>query len=194
MESAFKLYLKNGLTDVSMSILKKEANITTGGFYHYFPSKNALLEETMDFYIFKYHEMVLKELNKSKGSPKELLKAVAFAMMGHGRYIKKDVMFSDGSHLDYRQLHLLLLEGVKKFDKIKNQYELLLKKFIKVISKILDDGKSQGLIREDIKTEEFSLLIHSLINGTINLWIVLDIDLEERMEYSIEELWSFIKT
>ncbi len=50
MESAFKLYLKNGLTDVSNSELKKEANITSGGFYHYFPSKDDLLNETVEMF------------------------------------------------------------------------------------------------------------------------------------------------
>ncbi len=195
MEAAFKLYLENGLTDVPLSKLKKEANITSGGFYHHFASKEDLLNETVDMFIFRYYTFILNEINDCNDSPRELLKIVAFAMMGHGEHSQKATILSDGTKIDYKQLHLLLLEGVKKFDTIHDQYADLLIKLIDVIHNIIEDSKTQGMIRKDIDTFEMALYIQSIINGTINLWIVLDdIDLEEKMNYAMDCIWGCIST
>ena len=193
MESAFKLYLKNGLTDVPLSKLNEEAGITAGGFYHHFASKDDLLNETMQMYIFRYYSLVLDKIKDCKGSHKEKLKTIAFAMMGHGEHSKKATMLSDGTKIDYRELHLLLMEGVKKFDALHKQYEDLLLKVLKVICNVVDDAKVQGVIREDIDSEKISMVIQSVINGTISLWIVLeDMDLEAEMDYAMDSIWDYM--
>jgi len=187
MESAFKLYLENGLTDVTLSKLKKEANITSGGFYHHFTSKDELLDETMQLFIFRYYHLVLDGIMECEGSHRELLKTVAFSMMGHGEHSKKATILSDGTKIDYKDLHVLLMEGVKKYGTIHEQYERLLVKLLKVIYNILDDGKVKGTIRKDIETSKISLFIQSVITGTINSWIVMDdVDLEEKMDYAMD--------
>jgi len=48
METTFKLVLKKGFTDVSLNEIIKASNITTGGFYHHFNSKDALLLEVIE--------------------------------------------------------------------------------------------------------------------------------------------------
>jgi len=194
MESAFKLYLENGLTDVTLSKLKKEANITSGGFYHHFTSKDELLDETMQLFIFRYYHLVLDGIMECEGSHRELLKTVAFSMMGHGEHSKKATILSDGTKIDYKDLHVLLMEGVKKYGTIHEQYERLLVKLLKVIYNILDDGKVKGTIRKDIETSKISLFIQSVITGTINSWIVMDdVDLEEKMDYAMDCIWDYIK-
>lgn len=194
MESAFKLYLENGLTDVTLSKLKKEAKITSGGFYHYFASKDELLDETMQLFIFRYYHVVLDGINDCEGSHKELLKTVAFSMMGHGEHSKKATILSDGTKIDYKDLHVLLMEGVKKYGTIHEQYEKLLVKLLNVIYNILEDGKAKGTIRKDIETSKISLFIQSVITGTINSWIVMDdVDLEEKMDYAMDCIWDYIK-
>jgi AcrR family transcriptional regulator len=194
MESAFKLYLENGLTDVTLSTLKKEANITSGGFYHYFASKDELLDETMQLFIFRYYHLVLDGIRGCDGSHRDLLKTVAFSMMGHGEHSKKATILSDGTKIDYKDLHVLLMEGVKKYDTIHEQYEELLVKLLNVIYNIIDDGKTKGTIRQDIETSKISLVIQSVITGTINSWIVIEhVDLEEKMDYAMDCIWDYIK-
>lgn len=194
MESAFKLYLENGLTDVTLSKLKKEAKITSGGFYHHFASKDELLDETMQLFIFRYYHLVLDGIMECEGSHSELLKTVAFSMMGHGEHSKKATILSDGTKIDYKDLHVLLMEGVKKYGTIHEHYEKLLVKLLNVIYNILDDGKARGTIRQDIETSKISLFIQSVITGTINSWIVMDdVDLEEKMDYAMDCIWDYIK-
>lgn len=194
MESAFKLYLENGLTDVTLSKLKKEANITSGGFYHYFASKDELMDETIQLFIFRYYHIVLDGISDCEGSHKELLKTVAFSMMGHGEHSKKATILSDGTKIDYKDLHVLLMEGVKKYGAIHEHYEKLLVKLLNIIYNILDDGKARGTIRQDIETSKISWFIQSVITGTINSWIVIDdVDLEEKMDYAMDCIWDYIK-
>ncbi|KAF5063433.1 hypothetical protein DSECCO2_294500 [anaerobic digester metagenome] len=44
--------------------------------------------------------------------------------------LKKATILSDGTKIDYKDLHVLLMEGVKKFDTIHEEYEKLLVKFV----------------------------------------------------------------
>ena len=49
METAFKLLLKKkGFDNVSINEVKRESNITTGGFYHHFESKDTLIVEVIN--------------------------------------------------------------------------------------------------------------------------------------------------
>ena len=48
METAFKLLLEKGFDNVSITEVKRESNITTGGFYHHFESKDTLIVEVIN--------------------------------------------------------------------------------------------------------------------------------------------------
>ena len=98
MEESLKLFLKNGFSDVSLSEIKQSSNITTGGFYHYFQSKDDLLIEVIETYIFDYFKSTMLRLRKCTGTPQDKLKIVMLSLIG-------DAHLSDSVIIDYRTLH-----------------------------------------------------------------------------------------
>ena len=64
LKTSFNLFLEKGFTDVSINDVIKAVGLTKGGFYYYFESKEALLFEVIDKYLFSYLDarlMILRE-------------------------------------------------------------------------------------------------------------------------------------
>src|ERR1039457_177629 len=100
MEESFKLFLKKGFVDVSLNEIRKASNITTGGFYYHFDSKDALLVAVIEKYIFNYFNSTIRQIRDFEGTPKEKLKTVILSIIG-------ETQLSESSEkIDYRTLHL----------------------------------------------------------------------------------------
>jgi len=48
LDTAARLFASHGYDDVSIDLIAVEAGVTKGGFYHHFPSKQALFERVLD--------------------------------------------------------------------------------------------------------------------------------------------------
>ena len=195
METAFKLFLKKGFADVSLNEIIKESDITTGGFYYHFNSKDTLLVEVINKYIFSYFSSIIKQIRKCKGTPKEKLKAVILLIVGDDSTINETTQLCEGAEkIDYRTLHLLLFEGVQKYEIISKHYTEFYYDLHEFIKEVINDGMAQGLIRDDIDSTELSLTIQTIMVGTVLMWIGMpEMPLGKRMESNIDQLWSFIK-
>jgi AcrR family transcriptional regulator len=195
METAFKLFLKKGFADVSLNEIIRESDITTGGFYYHFNSKDTLLVEVINKYIFNYFSSTIEQMKECKGTPKQILKTVILLLVGDDSVINETTQLCEGAEkIDYRTLHLLLFEGVQKYDIISEHYTEFYYNLFEFIKDVINDGISQGVIREDIDSTEISLTIETVMVGTVLMWIGMPaISLEKRMEANMEQVWSSIK-
>ncbi|MEN6290593.1 MAG: TetR/AcrR family transcriptional regulator [Methanobacterium sp.] len=195
METAFKLFLKKGFADVSLNEIIRESDITTGGFYYHFNSKDTLLVEVINKYIFNYFSSIIDQMRKCKGTPKEKLKAVILLIVGDDSTINETTQLCESAEkIDYRTLHLLLFEGVQKYDIISKHYTEFYYDLHEFIKEVINDGIAQGLIRENIDSTELSLNIQTIMVGTVLMWIGMpEMPLEKRMESNIDQMWNFIK-
>jgi AcrR family transcriptional regulator len=187
MEESFKLFLKKGFVDVSLNEIRKASNITTGGFYYHFESKDALLVAVIEKYIFNYFKSTIRQIRDFEGTPKEKLKTVILSIVG-------ETQLSESSEkIDYRTLHLLLMEGVQKYEIISKYYTEFYYNLLNFIKDVLDEGIAQGIIRTDIDSTEFATFIQTSMVGTVLMWIALpDMPLENRMNSNIDHLWNYI--
>lgn len=55
LEAAHRCFLRHGLQGASVSMICKEAGISPGHLYHYFPSKEAIVEQMADEYLARLH-------------------------------------------------------------------------------------------------------------------------------------------
>lgn len=195
METAFKLFLKKGFADVSLNEIIRESNITTGGFYHHFDSKDTLLVEVIKKYIFNYFNSTIEQIKSFEGTPKEKLKTVILSIVGDDSTIDKTTQLVESAEkIDYRVLHLLLLEGVQKYDIISEHYTEFYYNLLEFNKEVIKEGMVQGVIREDIDPVELALLIQTVMVGTVIMWIGMpEMPLEKRMESNIDNLWNYIK-
>lgn len=195
METAFKLFLKKGFDNVSLSEIKKESNITTGGFYHYFDSKDALLIEVIDKYVFNYFNRTLERIRNCEGTPKERLKTVILGMIGYDSNTNKVTQLCETCEvIDYRNLHLLYLGSLQNYDIISEHYKELYLNMIEFIKDLIDESKAHGEIRKDINSHERSIFVVSVVAGTFLLWLVVpEIPLRETMESNINQAWNHME-
>lgn len=186
MEESLKLFLKNGFSDVSLSEIKQSSNITTGGFYHYFQSKDDLLIEVIETYIFDYFKSTMLRLRKCTGTPQDKLKIVMLSLIG-------DAHLSDSVIIDYRTLHMLLMEGVKKFKPVSEKYSEFYNSLLDFILEVVEEGIDQGTIRNDIDPVELATSIETTMVGNILMGIALpEIPLKTRVNITIGCIWEFI--
>ena len=183
LETAFLLYLDKGFTNVSMNDLLKEAGITKGGFYYYFESKDVLLAEVMNKYLFSYYDEIIAYINHYKGSPGEKLRMLFFSIPGlYSDSVKVDNQHRNNKVIDYRSFYLLLMDGVHKYGVIRNYYEEFHVKLLKIIRQIMEECKEKEIIPGDADLDEMSRFILACVEGTIVLSVVVpDIPLEETM-------------
>jgi len=195
MEESFKLFLKKGFVDVSLNEIRKASNITTGGFYYHFESKDTLLVAVIEKYIFNYFNSTIRQIRDFEGTPKEKLKTAILSIIGDDLTINKSTKLSESSEkIDYRTLHLLLFEGVQKYEIISKHYTEFYNNLLNFIKDVLDEGIAQGIIRTDIDSTEFATFIQTSMVGTVLMWIALpEMPLENRMNSNIDHLWNYIK-
>ena len=195
METAFKLLLKKGFDNVSITEVKRESNITTGGFYHYFDSKDTLLVEVIKKYIFNYFYLTMEQIKNFEGTPKEKLKVAILSMTGDDSTINKTTKLIGGPEkIDYRTLHLLLIEGVQKYEMISDIYSKFFHNLLNFIKDVINEGISQGVIRSDIDPTIISEFIQTTIMGTVIMWIGMpETSLQNRVEMNMDQLWNYIK-
>ena len=195
MEESFKLFLKKGFVDVSLNEIRKASNITTGGFYYHFDSKDTLLVAVIEKYIFNYFNSTIRQIRDFEGTPKEKLKTAILSIIGDDLTINKSTKLSESSEkIDYRTLHLLLFEGVQKYEIISKHYTEFYNNLLNFIKDVLDEGIAQGIIRTDIDSTEFATFIQTSMVGTVLMWIALpEMPLENRMNSNIDHLWNYIK-
>jgi AcrR family transcriptional regulator len=194
MEESFKLFLKKGFADVSLNEIRKASNITTGGFYYHFDSKETLLVAVIEKYIFNYFNSTIRQIRDFEGTPKEKLKTVILSIIGDDITINNSTKLCESSEkIDYRTLHLLLFEGVQKYEIISNNYTEFYYNLLNFIKDVLDEGIAQGIIRTDIDSTEFATVIQTSMVGTVLMWIALpEMPLENRMNSNIDHLWNYI--
>ncbi len=95
--------------------------------------------------------------------------------------------------IDYRILHLLLFEGVQKYEIIGKHYNEFYHNLQNFIIDVLDDVKIQGIIRLDIDSTEIATVIQTTMVGTVLMWIgIPEMPLENRMHSNIDFLWKYI--
>ncbi|MBZ2165131.1 TetR/AcrR family transcriptional regulator [Methanobacterium spitsbergense] len=194
MEESFKLFLKKGFVDVSLNEIRKASNITTGGFYYHFDSKDTLLVAVIEKYIFNYFNSTIRQIRDFEGTPKEKLKTVILSIIGDDITINKSTKLCESSEkIDYRTLHLLLFEGVQKYEIISKHYTEFYYNLLNFIKDVLDEGIAQDIIRRDIDSTEFATFIQTSMVGTVLMWIALpEMPLENRMNSNIDHLWNYI--
>ncbi|OPX57550.1 MAG: DNA-binding transcriptional repressor AcrR [Methanobacterium sp. PtaB.Bin024] len=192
MKTTFKLFLKKGIVDVSLSDIIKAADITTGGFYYHFDSKDTLLVAVLKKYVFDYFNSTIEYARNSEGTPREKIESAMLTMWGECVPIAEATTSGESSEkADYRKIHLLLMEGIQKYDVIMEYYTKYHHNLLNFIKETIDEGVARGIIRSDIDSAELAAIIHSSMVGSVIMWVAMpEIPLEKRIISNMDYYWE----
>lgn len=174
LNSAFQLFSKNNYHAVSMTEIANGADISKGTLYWYFDSKEELFREIavngMD-YFYNLFEEIAEENNSSEEKIRELISCVLE----------------------------ILVEHLNMLDVFRNNVELISKDFkdaidakhqknIEVVTKIIEQGIDEGLIKSENPADISTMILSVLFTPQTKELL----DNAEKVESKIDFIYDFI--
>ena len=185
--TAFKLFVKHGFTDVSVNDIVVSANVTKGGFYHHFKSKDKLIEAVFSHCICPYFENAIKEA-ESLMPPKKRAEGFVDRLAGYEQYVRE--LFYPES-IDTTQFYFLVMEGIKKYEYISAYYSVFYNKAKKLIREALCEGIALGQLLPGIDVEAAAMRILTAHEGMVLVSVYSGSFPDKRdLLYSFYTIWD----
>lgn len=193
MESTFKLLLKKGYIEVSLSEIIKESQVGYGSIYYYFEDKDQLIQCVLNKYII---DMFLNQLDSVILTDDLVSNLDNF-------YHKVLGLNEDNSYISYRgisidnisfkKMILLTFEGQQKYEKEHAYFKKYNEKFSSIVEEIINVGIVNNEIKKDINNDKMVFFIKSNVYGIFFLWLVEDIDdVSSSIDTNIEYIMSIL--
>lgn len=194
MDSAIKLFLKDGFANVSNASILKESNVGSGTIYYHFTNKDDLITSVLDKYVLEMLRKRLEIIQSFSGDSFSTLEFLYRQMIGCDSEREPYFVLVDSEDYSFKKVILLACEGIQKYESVNRKYNEFNDALIDYIVDYIEIGKEKGEIREDISTQELSYFIQSNLNGVFFMSIIQDnLNLNEIIESNIRNVWDFIK-
>lgn len=183
IQTAFRLFLGKGFSEISTNEIIREAGTTKGGFYYFFKSREDLVQQVIEMYVKPYYCLPIVEMErvwteKEADVPtKTLLWDGFFAPQRfklYKAYINMDISFRD--------FYFLLHEGMKKYETVANLFAENTEKRKLYLRQILERGRKRGELQANTEIEECITMILAMQDGILALK-VLDNDIDDEQKY-----------
>lgn len=174
LAAAHRCFLRNGLQGASISMICKEAAMSPGHLYHYFPSKDAIIEQMADDYLTNLHahfsghaegedvaNVLLSELWSMKGWDELTHCRILFELLAEaGRNERIRAILKDNTDGVRALLSQTLIAGQKRGEV---DPDLDPKHTSAVLVAILDAAPMLPLMAADIDFEQSRNLITTIV-------------------------------
>jgi len=152
IKTALKLFVQKGYHGTPIANIAKATKLTKGAIYFHFTSKHEILKGILEEYDRTFLGSMIKEVGSSEGKAIDKIRT----------YLKFSINFAAKNEdliMAHANLATELCSSNKKYEKeIKKIYE----KYYKFLADLLEEGKGDGSLREDINP---SILAINLIGG-----------------------------
>jgi len=156
LRAAMELFRKHGFHNTSLAMILKRAEITKGGFYFHFKSKEelgfAVLKRTKNFWMTH----VIAALEHEPDTKSRIRRMVSIMTQMYRGDIFHGCALLAVMTAEMMESESPLAEGIKDIF-----YE-----WKKSIVAILKQGKSEGLFRKGVDTEALALILIGCCQGT----------------------------
>ena len=150
LEEAFKLFLKKGYSEVSISVVQEELGIGRATLYYYFKSKEDLFKTVIDHYIIKYMESSLQI---------EPDATVADMIESRIRLIiaQRDILLqSNNPNLTFFNLTSIKFIALLKYEDYRKKLESFRNKTIELWKMAINNSIRNKEIKEDVNVDVLS--------------------------------------
>lgn len=193
--ATFKLSLKHGFDNVSISQIEQESGVTTGGIYYHFDSKDDILK-----YILKSHfDMHISQYQKTVdlyvgGNYEDLTKFALYYMVGYDIKKKNHRKFSEALDIDFKEYYTFLIAIFHDHPNIRPLFYEFNEESIKYLIEIVKQMMEYGEIRKDLDPEDVAIYINSIYTGFTIFWARNpNISIEEVVESNINMMVEALK-
>lgn len=187
LKAVFDLMMSRGEDDLSVNDMLKELNMTKGGFYHYFKSRDQLITEMLEECMLDaLKEALMDARSRDDGSlsVKEALKMYFCLLPGP---------CETEESINVRNYFFLLFELLGKYPQLKDRYKAYYTEHFGIVKSTVDRGIKEGNLIKCANDAGCAEMIMSARNGILALNIIYkNEDLENRLEKTFETIWNEI--
>ena len=138
IEEGLRVLADGGTDAVKVEALAKRLGVTKGGFYGYFPDRDALLEAMLDTWEKESTDEVLNLLEQSDGDPKEKIRRAGMLTFSNDRLLPIDLAIRNWARRDEN-----VAERLKRVD---NRRLVLLREMIGTFCADPDEIEARSLL------------------------------------------------
>jgi AcrR family transcriptional regulator len=171
LDAAVRAFAKNGYHACRVSDIAEEAGVAYGLVYHYFESKDAVLEAV-------FREMwgmmvaAINGVEQSEESPREQLRKTAAIVLRTWR--------------DYPDVvRVLVREVTRSGDQLQREVQEIQTAF-DALQRIVARGQEQGVFRSDVPTRIAAWTIYGALEEILTGWVMGHLPGEEQDVYDAE--------
>lgn len=184
--AALRLFLTQGYKSVSLIDVANEIGITKGGIYHYFSSKDELLQAAFHFLLDSF-EVKYKDLLNSTVSLKDILQIllVENALEKHATEL---LGVDHTCRIDH--IHFAI-DIVRRFPNIQERIQENRKILFNELAKKIQQAITDGEVREDMDENALAAIFIALLNGHKSL--DAGFTSEKAQQQMVNTLWNLIR-
>ncbi len=155
LESAFELFFEKGYEETTIQDIIDRANVARGSFYYHFRGKDELLNSISELLDDHY-----REIEENFPDDMNCFEKLVYMNGEMHSYIEHNVPY--GLMANLYSMQLVKTGGFNLLDR--NRYYFVL------MNKLIEEGKSEGSIREDRSTEGISRFYSMCERALVTDW------------------------
>ncbi|HST69747.1 MAG TPA: TetR/AcrR family transcriptional regulator [Solirubrobacterales bacterium] len=157
LDAAVRVFARQGFHATRVSDIADEAGVAYGLVYHYFSSKDEVLNE---LFIERWSLLLaaIEETDKTTVSPREKLAAVATFIFDSYRH-------------DPELMKVIIVEVTRAANSFGQTHLEEIRRAYESIAKIVADGQENGAFRKDVAPMFASLAFYGAIEQLLSGWI-----------------------
>ncbi|HEX6154048.1 MAG TPA: TetR/AcrR family transcriptional regulator [Solirubrobacterales bacterium] len=157
LDAAVRVFARQGFHATRVSDIADEAGVAYGLVYHYFKSKDEVLNE---LFIERWSLLLvaIEEADKTAASPREKLAAVATFIFDSYRH-------------DPELMKVIIVEVTRAANSFGQTHLEEIRRAYESIAKIVADGQESGVFRGDVAPMFASLAFYGAIEQLLSGWI-----------------------
>lgn len=155
MDVAKTLFTEKGYDATSVQDICENANLSKGAFFHYFQTKESLFMEILDEYL----SLIDENMEKIEKSSKNAI----FAMERMVKILEDVFITSQGKFT----IFLEFLRKSSKNEEVMKRIVEQFKKYEKYLTNLIEKGKREKSIKEEVDSKFISKILISIAIGMI---------------------------
>ena len=175
LDAAIRVFARQGYHDCRVSDIADEADVAYGLVYHYFKSKDQVLNE---LFTERWSLLLaaIDEVDKSDETPRDKLDAVAGFIIDSYRH-EPDLM------------KVIIVEVTRAANSFGRTHLPEIRRAYQGIAKIVADGQSKGAFRDDVDPQIASMWFYGAIEQLLSGWVF---ELIPASDESFDELRTMV--
>jgi TetR/AcrR family transcriptional regulator, fatty acid metabolism regulator protein len=166
LDAAVRVFARQGFHTCRVSDIADEARVAYGLVYHYFSSK----EEILDTLFLDRWDVMLEaiaEADAERRSAREKLHAIAAFIVDSYRY-------------DPELMKVIIVEVTRAANTFGRTHLAKIREAYQMIAEIVRRGQAEGVFREEIDPPFAALAFYGLIEQVLTAWIFESAPIDER--------------